>query len=248
MKPIEVLIAIQARSNSTRFPKKIYEQIGDRRVLDHVIDRALDAADHIHRHTTRIKINCTVAILHPSTDDEIVRTFRSPNVIMIPGPEHDVLTRYVTAAEMTGANYVVRLTSDCPLIFPFIIAKHINCAAFSTMPHVFEGPIDYLSNVDETCRNVADGLDCEILSKRALEWLNKMATDPSDREHVTTAIRRMRPNSLRQGFVSMNLDTSEMKLSVDTPADLERIRTYYHTKEHKLNAARKAFGNSVYEL
>lgn len=237
---IEVLIAIQARSNSTRFPKKIYEHIGEMRVLDHVIARARSTAEHIHKYSSTVKINCSIAVLHPDGDSELVRTFRSPGVIFIAGSENDVLSRYVNAQKMTDCDYVVRLTSDCPLILDFVIAKHINIAV--------RNRYDYVSNVEEACRFIADGFDCEILSRKAIKWLDENATGPLEREHVTTAIRRVRPASLAQAFISMKLDTSRMKMSVDTPEDLERMREYYHEREHKMTVARRLFGNSVYEL
>ena len=238
--PIEVLIAIQARSNSTRFPKKIYEHIGDRRVLDHVIDRAKSTAEHIMRYTTKIKVKCQVAVLHPSDDEELIKTFRSSGAILIGGDEQDVLSRFVTAQSMTDSDYVVRLTSDCPLMLDYVVAKHIHVATFNSY--------DYVSNVDENCRFVADGFDCEVLSRRAIEWLDRNAKSASDREHVTTAIRRVRPAELSQAFVSFKLDTSKIKMSVDTIEDLERAREYYHEREHKMTVARRLFGNAVYEL
>lgn len=246
--PIEVLIAIQARSTSTRFPKKIYEKIGERRVLDHVIDRANSAAAHVNKYTAKLQIKCKVAVLHPSQDDELVSAFSSSKAIFIGGPEHDVLSRYVTAQKMTQADYVVRLTSDCPMIFDFIIAKHINACAFSTLPTSYTGKIDYMSNIDEQCRTVADGLDCEIVSARALSWLNENAITPFDREHVTTAIRRIRPDGYAQAACIMRLDTSDMKLSIDTPEDLLRVRQYYHTRESKTKVAEGLFGKLIYDL
>lgn len=242
-RPIEVLIAIQARSNSTRFPKKIYEHIGDKRVLDHVIDRANSTAEHITKYTNKLKIKCQVAVLHPEGDDELVRAFRSSGAILIAGSEEDVLSRFVNAQRMTEADYVVRLTSDCPLILDYVIAKHIHVAAFNHY--------DYVSNVEETCRFIADGFDCEVLSKRALEWLDKNAlplSKSTDREHVTTAIRREWPEGLSYGLITMKIDTSKMKMSVDTPEDLERMREYYHERQHKMTVARTLFGGNVYEL
>lgn len=240
MKTLDVLIAIQARSNSTRFPKKIYESIGDKRVLDHVVERAKSTADHISRYTNKMKINCQVAILHPDTDTELVKAFRNTGAILIGGSEEDVLSRYVQAQSMTDADYVVRLTSDCPLILDYVIAKHIHVAAFNSL--------DYVSNIEEQCRFVADGFDCEVISRHALQWLDENAVSASDREHVTPAIRRLRPASLTQGFITMKIDTSDMKMSVDTPEDLERMRSYHETRLHKMNVARKLFGNNVYEL
>lgn len=237
---IEVLIAIQARTNSTRFPKKIYEHIGDRSVLDHVIDRAKSTAEHIMKYTNRLKIKCQVAILHPEYDDELVKTFRGSGAILIAGPENDVLTRYVTAQRMTDADYVVRLTSDCPLILDFVIAKHIHVATFNQH--------DYVSNVEPQCRFIADGFDCEVLSAKALKWLDENAVTPHDREHVTTLIRERRPKELSQAMVTMKIDTTHMKMSVDTPEDLDRIREYYYRRQGKMDIARVLFGGEIYEL
>jgi spore coat polysaccharide biosynthesis protein SpsF (cytidylyltransferase family) len=240
MNTADVLIAIQARSTSTRLPKKIFEKIGHKRVLDHVIAQAQSAANHINRHTSKIKINCQVAVLYPDNDLELLNAFKHSGAIMIGGSEDDVLSRYVAAQRLTNANYVVRLTSDCPIILDFIIAKHIHTAAFRSL--------DYVSNVDEACRFVADGLDVEVLSEAALDWLDKTATLPDDREHVTTLLRRARPCHLRQGLVTMKLDTSHMKMSVDTLEDLERVREYFHRREAKMTVARNLFGDDIYEL
>jgi spore coat polysaccharide biosynthesis protein SpsF len=239
-KPLEVLIAIQARSNSTRLPKKIYESIGDRSVLDHVIDRAKSTAAHITKYTNKLKINCTVAVLHPENDDELVKAFRGSGAILIAGSENDVLSRYIHAQSLTDADYVVRLTSDCPLILDFVIAKHIHVACFNQY--------DYVSNVEDSCRLIADGFDCEVISRRAMNWLSQNARSPEDREHVTQAIRKRRPPQLSQAFVSMKMDTSDMKMSVDTIEDLNRMRDYYHKRAAKVDVAKAMFGTHVYEL
>lgn len=240
IRPIEVLIAIQARSNSTRLPKKIYENIGDRRVLDHVIDRAKSTAAHITKYTNKLKINCNVAVLHPENDDELVKTFRGSGAILISGSEQDVLSRFVDAQKKFDADFVVRLTSDCPLILDFVIAKHIHVACFNQY--------DYVSNVEEKCRLVADGFDCEVLSRKALDWLDQNATSNDDREHVTTLLRERRPSQLSQAFVSMKMDTSDMKMSVDTAEDLNRMRDYFHKRGAKMDIAKAVFGKHVYEL
>lgn len=237
---IEVLIAIQARSTSTRLPGKIIEKIGKKRVLDHVIDQAFSTANHVNRHTSQLKINCSVALLYPEHDEIVPSYFSHKGAIMVTGDEQDVLSRYVSAQRLTNADYVVRLTSDCPMILDFVIAKHIHTATFNSF--------DYVNNVEESCRFVADGFDCEVMSKYALEWLDANAESPSDREHVTTAIRRERPRELRMGFIAMKIDSSHMKMSVDTIEDLERIREYYHNRETKMTIARKLYGQSVYEL
>ena len=238
--PLEVLIGIQARSNSTRFPGKIYEKIGDRRVLDLVIDKAKSAALHVMRQKN-ILIRCQVAILHPEGDQKLVNAFSANQCLLIAGPEEDVLARYVTAQRLTDADYVVRITSDCPLILDHIITKHINSAVWQR--------VDYVENVDEGFRTAADGFDCEILSRRAIEWLKSNAKDAFDREHVTTLLRKRRPTDLSHGHVQFRYDTSHLKLSIDTPEDLEFVREYIHKAEYKKMMALKKCGRGlVFEL
>lgn len=246
-KNLEVVIGIQARSNSSRFPGKIYEQIGDRAVLSHVIDQAESAAGYLSRKTSaklmykfNRRLRCRVAILHPENDNTITKGFRGTDVMLVSGDEKDVLSRYVRAQEATNADFVVRLTSDCPMVLDFVIVKHVHVAIFNEH--------DYVSNVEEKCRFVADGLDCEIMSKKALKWLDANAKSEHDREHVTTMLRRERPAELSQAIITSKLDTSHLKMSIDTVEDLERVRAYYHEREHKMAEARRIFGEGVYEL
>ena len=103
--------------------------------------------------------------------------------------------------------------------------------------------------MDEHSRFAADGSDCEVISKKAIKWLDTHATTAFDREHVTTAIRRERPAALTQGLVSFKLDTSHMKMSVDTPEELAGARKYFHDREFKIQVAQRKFGKkNVYEL
>ena len=237
---IFVIIAIQARSNSTRFPQKIYAQIGKKMCLQHVIDQAKSSKLYIERAIHKKEIRCEIVVVHPENDFQIITTFK-PMVNLIAGNEEDVLSRYIKVYDTHNPDYIVRLTSDCPLILDFIISKHINTAVLNEL--------DYVSNVETSCRTSFDGTDCEIMSKNAMEWLKLNAVSDYDKEHVTTAIRRDRPKGLQQGFISFKLDTSKMKLSLDTPEDLKNIRDYYHERETKMTNALVIFGKrGIYEL
>jgi spore coat polysaccharide biosynthesis protein SpsF (cytidylyltransferase family) len=120
----------------------------------------------------------------------------------------------------------------------FMISKHINVCVLEDY--------DYVSNVHESCRTIADGFDCEVMTAKALAWLDQNAVSDSDREHVTTLLRTESPKELRQAVVMSKLDTSSLKMSVDTPEDIERIRVYFHTLEQKKEAAQREFGPNVF--
>lgn len=233
-----VCIGIQARTNSSRFPGKIHEYIGDKTMLEHVVDRCSSAAHYINRHSRNFKEMVLVSILIPY-GDPASKTSKGKAVI-IEGPEEDVLTRYVNMAETLKADYLVRVTSDCPLIPTPLIQRHIKVGVVNSY--------DYCSNVDENFRTSIDGFDVEFFSKRALDWLNVNATDKTDREHVTIKLRREPPAWANVGAIMHYMDSSHLKFSVDTPDDLEKVRCEYSSQQRKVAKAVEELGKSHVHL
>ena len=227
-----ILIAIQARSTSKRFPKKVFEKIGNQSMLQHVVVHCKRAAEYLN---SRIKtpIDASVVLLIP-TGDEILRVADRLKVAIEEGPENDVLTRYVTAARNHGADFIVRITADCPLIPPYLISKHVMLAV--------ENKYDYLSNVFEESRTAPNGFDCEVMSSQLLAYLDQYAVTAEYREHVTLMARREPPRSSRVGCVVSFLHLADINLSVDTPEDLERVRAQYGRVQKCNQEAHDRFG------
>lgn len=161
-------------------------------------------------------IDTSVYLLIPD-GDKIKEKF-THKAQMIEGPEFDVLARYEKLLDLTSADYVVRVTGDCPLIPPPVITKAINVAVINGY--------DYVSNVDERLRLSFDGMDCEVISARLLKHMAKHAWTPQEREHVTLYARSFRcPKEFKTAHIVGYLDFSGLKLSVDTPEDLEAVRS-----------------------
>lgn len=217
-----IIIGIQARSTSERFPKKHHEKIGSKRLLDHVIDACNSARDYVNK--VKDAAICKVIVLTP-TDDPIGQDFCETSEIFY-GSEEDVLGRYVACVEEHAATHIVRITGDCPLIPPFVISKSILLG--------LQNSYDYISNVDHRCRSAADGFDAEFLSSRMLDWLDSYSID---REHVTTMAREHPPKWAKVGLLSHSVDLSALKLSVDTPVDLQRVREVFTDGRHKFRKA-----------
>ncbi len=230
--PTKFTIAIQARSSSTRLPGKIDRIIGDQSVLRHVLDACFNSSIYLNRLTYSKNLKVNVVICAP-VGDPLISSYRQEADI-IEGPEHDVLTRYVMAADKCKSDYIVRITSDCPLLPPALISRHITIALMNSY--------DYLSNVDAVCRTAPDGYDCEVISKTLLMEAHKNATEKSDREHVTTWIRRERPSWAKMGFVTNDIDRSEEKISLDTEKDEEKIKSEFEKKKQKLKKAEELYG------
>lgn len=228
---MRVLIGIQARSGSTRLPKKAFELISGKTMLDRVIEACKKAASYtVQRENLAIKVAVLTAV-----DDPIIGVFSSRCDIM-EGPEEDVLTRYRMALDKYASDYVVRITGDCPMIPPYMISRLISLA----VSHGY----DYISNVDPRFRTALDGVDCEVMSARMLKTLHECATSAEDREHVTTMARREPPDWAKIGAVVSHFDHSHVKLSVDTKEDLDRVRLAFEAAEKKYREAILTYGQT----
>jgi spore coat polysaccharide biosynthesis protein SpsF len=153
----------------------------------------------------------------------------------VEGPLADVLGRYKIAVDRYNPDYVVRITGDCPLIVPNTI--------YRIMAMTTQFNYDYVSNVDERFRTSIDGHDTEVMSRRMFEHVAECATQASDREHVTTYIRRNPPIWAKLGLVMEAYDQSQQpKLSVDTQEDLERVRKAFQDGFTKYQEAMRVYG------
>jgi len=234
-----VCIGIQARSTSTRFPNKISEYVGDKRVIEHVISACNGAAQYLERYKFSNRLRCSVFVLIPKGDP--IKNLIPPEMV-IEGDENDVLSRYMLMANKSQATYVVRITGDCPLLPPFLIYK---CIISATKNH-----FDYFSNVGEyageSMRTSIDGHDVEVISLRALRWADANSTTPEQREHVTVVLRNENPAEyFNRGILIGHNDHSEIKLSIDTQEDLMRVRDEYEKIQKKISLAKKRYGKSA---
>lgn len=234
----KVLIGIQARSTSKRFPRKVFEKIGNQTMLQHVVNQCKRASEYLGK--IRTPIDVTTALLVPH-GDEITQKAERLAVQIVEGPEDDVLTRYVDAAQKFSADFIVRITADCPLIPPYLISKHVMLAV--------ENNYDYLSNVFEESRTAPNGFDCEVMSSQLLAYLNQYAMTKEYREHVTLMARKEPPRSAKLGCVVSFLNLSDINLSVDTPEDLDRVRNQYARVQKCNQEAHERFGRySVHRI
>ncbi|WP_353430192.1 glycosyltransferase family protein [Paracoccus denitrificans] len=125
------------------------------------------------------------------------------------GSQEDVLSRYLGAACEVGADAVMRITSDCPLIDPAVASMVV--AKFR------EGAHDLVTtNIPPSWPN---GMDAEVVTMAALEEAGREATAKSEREHVTTFIRR-RPARYRLfSFPCPMEGVAHWRMTLDTPED-----------------------------
>lgn len=197
------VIILQARMGSTRLPGKVLEPIGARTLLAHCLSRLLmGSAAPVMLATTTSR-----------EDDILVAAAASCRVPVFRGPVDDVLARYVLAARSVDARYVIRATADNPLTDIDGPERLLRVLRTSGADHVIE-------------HGLPVGAAVEAVTTDALVRAQQLAAAAEDREHVTPLIRR---DAVRFSPLVVeaprHLRRPELRLTVDTPDDLWRMRS-----------------------
>jgi spore coat polysaccharide biosynthesis protein SpsF len=205
---MKILAITQARIGSTRLPEKILKKINEETLLEIHLKRILQS-----KLITKIKVATT-------TEPDALKIVDICNKLSIEtyrGSLNNVLERFYLTALPESPDWVVRLTSDCPLIDSIEIDKTIN--------HALMNNFDYVSNTLEP--TFPDGIDVEVFKFSALERAYREATLTSELEHVTPYIWK---NSTFKGgklfssdCVFNEKDYSSIRLTVDTIEDFQVI-------------------------
>lgn len=203
----KVVVVVQARLGSTRLPGKVLLDLGGKPVIERVVERC-----------RRIPGVAEVVLAVPEgpADAPLAEAGRKLGVRVHQGSEDDVLDRFYHAAKAAGADVVVRVTADCPLLDPELSGRVVDL--------VRSGKADYGCNFFPPC--YPDGLDTEAFRFSALEAAWKEARLPIEREHVTPFIRT-RPERFRQASIRQDKDLSALRWTLDEPRDLEFLRSLY---------------------
>ena len=199
---MKIIAITQARTGSTRFPNKIMIKIEDETLL----------SIHVNRIKKSKKINSIIiATTSKAKDDIIELESKKLNVSCYRGEEEDVLDRFYRAAKPYKPDFVVRLTSDCPLIDPSLIDMIIEATVNSK--------VDYCSNT--LIESYPDGQDVEVFSFNSLKKAWEESVLMSDREHVTPYMKK---NFKVLNVHSNNMKFNKVRMTVDEPSDFVVIK------------------------
>jgi spore coat polysaccharide biosynthesis protein SpsF len=206
---MKTVVIIQARMGSTRLSGKVMKNLYGKSVLEHDIERVkqCNQIDDIIIATTDHENDTVIAM---EAEKCGVKCFR--------GSESDVLSRYYFAAKENNADIVVRITSDCPLIDPFVTDQVIDFYKTHDYHYVSNG------NTDPSKVTYPRGLDTEVFSFKGLEEAYLNAKESYQREHVTPYFYEDGKNVY---FYKNNKDYSKYRWTLDTDSDWELIQQIY---------------------
>lgn len=205
---MKILAITQARIGSTRLPEKIMKKINGETLLEIHLKRILQS-----RMISKLRVATTT---EPDAI-QIVDICNNLGIEFYRGSLNNVLERFYLTALPEKPDWVVRLTSDCPLIDPIVIDKVIN--------HAISNNFDYVSNTLQP--TYPDGIDVEVFKFSALEKAYSEASHTSELEHVTPYIWKNSSfkggNLFTSDCVANENDFSAIRLTVDTMEDFQVI-------------------------
>jgi glutamate-1-semialdehyde 2,1-aminomutase len=203
---MKIVAIVQARMGSTRLPNKVMKPIGGVPMIELLLARLRRA-----RTVDEIVVATSVDPRNQPLADHVAslgyRCFR--------GSENDVLDRFQQAASESGADVVLRITGDCPLVDPALVD-----AIVERFQHE---AVDYLGNVAPP--TYPDGLDVEVFRSDALAAAWRETSEGFDREHVTPYLRN--PDRFRQGNYANGEDYSGLRWTVDEATDFAVVEKVF---------------------
>jgi spore coat polysaccharide biosynthesis protein SpsF len=200
---------IQARMGSTRLPGKVLMNVHGYPMLWHIIERVKQA---------KLVDEIMVATSDNPTDDLIESYLASIDIRFFRGSENNVLERFYNAATLSGAETIVRLTGDNPLIDPHILDM--------TISYFYNTGFRYVSNIQQPSAKCSFpvGIASEVFTFELLEEAYLQAQEDYEKEHVTPYMY-FQQNSV--GCYANSIDLSNYRFTVDTPEDYEHMKAIY---------------------
>ncbi|GAA1112925.1 glycosyltransferase family protein [Kribbella jejuensis] len=219
MERLKIGIITQVRVTSTRLPAKVLLTVSGRSYLEHHLDRL-----------ARTGLPVIVATTTNFNDDLVVQLCTEDGFPVFRGSEDDVLSRFAGAAREHDLDGIVRVTSDCPLIDPEIVAAGVDRWRAENDPDL------YISNCLE--RTYPRGMDFEIFSAARLYDAEQNATLTADREHVTSYLHQNRSGEMRLLNLPWSGGGSQYRLTLDTPDDWKLLDVLFENFDaDQLNCA-----------
>lgn len=202
-------IIIQARTSSTRLPKKIILKMdGEETFLDVLLKRVKKL---------KTKYPVILATSNLKVDEVLLSFAESHEIKFFQGSENNVLNRFIECAKENKLKTIVRVCSDNPFLDINLLEELI--ANYNNE--------DYLSYKINNSPSILThfGFFAEIVSVKALEKVAEKG-DETCNEHVTNCIYK-NPDDFIVNFIHKKNDNNSIRCTLDTKNDFENLKDIY---------------------
>jgi spore coat polysaccharide biosynthesis protein SpsF len=181
---------IAARMGSSRLPRKCLMPVLGRPMLERMLERV--------RASRRLG-DVVIATTELAEDDALQALAARLGVRCFRGSVHDVLGRISAAAASTGADEVVELLGDNPLVHADLIDDVVEFFRGGRFDYAASVTTEH-SHADPALHRFAIGIRVEVFTPAAIAECARTAREPRHREH-TTSFMYEHPDRFRVGYV-----------------------------------------------
>lgn len=203
----KVAAIIQARRGSTRLPDKVFLELSNKPLLEHVVNRLKysELLDEIIVATTDLP------------DDDLIEAWAcSNNINVFRGSENNVLERYYKAAKEFNIDIIVRITADDPFKDYRLVDEVVIL--------LIEKNLDFVCNNNPV--SFPEGLDVEAFTFESLEISYNNASSDFEKEHVTQYIHQNK-EKFKVANILNDKDMSFHRWTLDTVEDYQFAQKIY---------------------
>ena len=201
---MKIAAIIQARMGSKRLPGKVMKKIGNKLIIEYIIEKL-----------SKIKglEKTIISTSKNSEDDKIANFCKKKNILFYRGSVNNVAKRLLDTAKTNKLDAFIRISGDSPLLLQSIIKKGINLYK--------NNDYDIVTNVFP--RSFPKGQSIEIINLQVLKKTIHKMSCKQDKEHVTTYFYKNNNKYKIFNFLNKKkLDS--INLSIDTIDDLKMIK------------------------
>jgi spore coat polysaccharide biosynthesis protein SpsF len=204
-------IAVIARGNSKRLPRKIYKPFSNDCVIVDLYNRI-----------SKANLKTFIATSTEKSDDELIELCKKKNLRYFRGHPESVLDRILSLSFENSFGGILRVTGDNPLTDPETINHMVSL--FKT------NKLDYVR-----CNGLPFGTTAELFSVKYLWELYTKINNPLNTEYLSLFV--INDNECKKGCINYNTkkNIQYVNLSIDVQEDYNRCINLLQKIDKKLN-------------
>ncbi len=210
-------LLIQARTGSTRLPRKmVLDFYQGQNIFEILVDKLIQKYQGVYP--------IILATTNNPADQILADIAKHKGLAVYRGDSHNVLNRFIRAAETFEINNLIRICADNP----FLDIEHIQ----TYLHNITQQPTDYLSYAFADGTPVIQshlGLFTEYVSLFALKKVASATQNPIYLEHVTNYLYT-NPQSFQVNFIDLPeylKNKKNIRLTLDTLEDFNLLQELY---------------------
>ena len=213
----QLVLIIQARMNSARFPNKVISDLGGSPLIERILQRVKKVK----------KIGkIIIATTKKREDDILVGIAKSNRVEIFRGSENDLVDRYYQAVKGKNVGHILRLPADNPIPDPTEYNRLIN--------YHLKTNNDFSSNICNFMKNgYPDGFGVEIFTANSLKRIWRSEKRKKFREHITLNFYDYKKNKKNSKF-NFKIGTVKCPKKISRPKlvfDVNYYKDYIFIKQ-----------------